>query len=104
MNKLKNKWKVESNLQFILIIIVFAITGSTSAYIIRPVLYAIGFTKQALGDAWYHGVLYILIEILAILPIYFPLLLLVGTIFGQFKFFWNFEKRMFSRMSFKKKA
>lgn len=100
MKKLKERWKIQSNLQFTLIFIVFAITGSTSAYIIRPILKGIGFTKEVLGEAWYWGILYFIIELIAIIPIYFPLLLLVGTILGQFRFFWNFEKKMLIRMGF----
>ncbi|SFU70930.1 hypothetical protein SAMN05216480_11526 [Pustulibacterium marinum] len=103
MKKLKQRWNVTSNFQLTLIFIVFAITGSTSAYIIRPILHALGFSKTFFGDIWYAKVLYIIVEIIAILPIYFPLLLLVGTVFGQFKFFWNFEKKTFSRFIKKKK-
>jgi hypothetical protein len=33
-----------------------------------------------------------------IFPIYQVLLVFFGFIFGQFKFFWNFEKKMLSRM------
>lgn len=97
MKKLKERWNVSSNLQLTLIFIAFAITGSTSAYIIRPILHSIGFSSAVFGEAWYAKVLYFIIELIAILPIYFPLLLLIGTIFGQFKFFWNFEKKMFKR-------
>ncbi|GLB49702.1 DUF6787 family protein [Neptunitalea lumnitzerae] len=95
---LKERWNVKSNLQFILILIVFAITGSTSAYIIRPIFNALGFSKDVLGTGWYWSIVYFIIELIAILPIYFPLLLLVGTLFGQYKFFWAFEKRMFTRL------
>ncbi|GLB51902.1 hypothetical protein NBRC110019_09410 [Neptunitalea chrysea] len=100
MGSLKERWNVKSNLQFTLILIVFAITGSTSAYIIRPIFSSIGFTRNILGVEWYWGIVYFIIEIIAILPIYFPLLLFVGTVFGQFKFFWNFEKKMLSRIGF----
>lgn len=100
MKKLKERWKIKSNLQLTLVFIVFAITGSTSAYIIRPILRSIGFTKEILGIEWYWSIVYFLIEIVAILPIYFPLLLLVGTCFGQYRFFWNFEKKMLIRIGF----
>jgi len=33
-----------------------------------------------------------------ILPIYNVILLLYGFIFGQFHFFWNFEKRLMRRL------
>jgi len=37
-----------------------------------------------------------------ILPIYNVVLLIYGFLFGQFKFFWEFEKRMFRRMTGRK--
>jgi hypothetical protein len=33
-----------------------------------------------------------------ILPVYNVLLLFYGAIFGQFRFFWDFEKRFFNRL------
>jgi hypothetical protein len=37
-----------------------------------------------------------------ILPVYNVFLLFYGFVFGQFRFFWNFEKRFFSRFSRRK--
>jgi hypothetical protein len=37
-------------------------------------------------------------RILVIFPIYQVILVLCGTLFGEFQFFWNFEKKMLSRM------
>ena len=41
-----------------------------------------------------------------ILPIYNVVLLLYGALFGQFRFFWEFEKRFFGRLVnvFKRKS
>lgn len=41
---------------------------------------------------WY--VLYFI----GILPVYQVVLLMYGALFGQFRFFWEFEKRMVRRM------
>ncbi len=38
MKKLKERWNVSSNWQLTIIFIVFAITGSTAAYLSKPVL------------------------------------------------------------------
>ena len=35
--------------------------------------------------------------------VYNLLLLIVGFVFGQFRFFWEFEKKFFSRFLFRKK-
>ena len=41
------------------------------------------------------------IRIFIIFPIYQVLIVLIGAIFGQFKFFWAFEKKMLVRLGFK---
>lgn len=93
MNKLKEKWGVTSNFQLVIIFIVFAITGSTSAYVTRPILEVIGITKDSM-----HPVLYWPLSLILILPVYKVLLIIIGTVFGQHIFFWNFVKKMLIRM------
>ena len=93
MNKLKQRWNITSNFQFFTILMVFAITGSTSALIAKPILTFIGITKESV-NIWLYYPLYIII----ILPIYKILLLFIGTLAGQRDFFWNFIKKMLDRM------
>jgi manganese efflux pump family protein len=92
MNKLKERWQISSNFQLIIIFIVFAITGSTASYLSKPVTHFLGITKENL--AW----VYWPFRLLIIFPVYQILLVFIGAIFGQFNFFWNFEKKMLQRM------
>src|SRR6478752_9701606 len=92
MDKLKKNWGIESNFQFAVIFIVFALTGSASAWLSKPFCFWLGITKDDLG------VLFTPIRLLLIFPIYQVLLVLIGFIFGQFKFFWGVEKKMLTRM------
>jgi hypothetical protein len=99
--RLKKKWKIETNTQLVIIFIVFAITGSASAKLAVPMLnfigvQPVGFEKIPLGI-----VLYYTIRILVIFPIYQILLIVVATLFFQFKFFWEFEKKILKRMGLK---
>ena len=96
--KLKIKWGIESNFQMTIIFIVFAITGSTSVKVARPILEYLNITTQTLPLYVYWPV-----RILLILPVYQVLLIIFGTLFGQFKFFWAFEKKMLSRFGIKLK-
>ena len=89
MEKLKQRWNITSNFQLVVIFIVFAITGSSSAYLSKPVLDWIGFTKDVVSP-WIYYPLYLIL----IFPIYQVLLISFGFISGQFKFFWEFEKKM----------
>jgi len=92
MQKLKKRWGIDSNFQIIIIFIVFAITGSASAWLSKPFCYWLGITRQEL-DFWFTPV-----RLLLIFPIYQVLLVLIGFLFGQFDFFWGFEKKMLRRM------
>ncbi len=92
MEKLKQRWGITSNLQLTIIFIVFAITGSASAYLSKPFTEWLGITKEDLGG-WFTPV-----RLIAIFPIYQVLLVVIGFLFGQFKFFWWFEKKMLKSM------
>lgn len=95
--KLKKRWQINSNLQLILILIAFSVTGSLSVMVRKPI-----FEYLAI-DSDTNLIIQIVMSILIITPTYQILLLIVGSILGQFRFFWNFEKKMLSRFSFKKK-
>ena len=91
--KLEHKWVVGQKWEMIAIFIVFAITGSSAARLAAPILDFIGLYPESIS-AW----LYWPIRIVLILPLYQILLLLFGWLFGQFQFFWAFEKKMLKRM------
>tara|TARA_R110002073_G_scaffold334200_1_gene523207 strand:- start:2710 stop:3021 length:312 start_codon:yes stop_codon:yes gene_type:complete len=95
MEKLKERWGITSNIQIILIFIVFAINGSFAAWVAEPVTNFIGITKGSIS-----GWIYWPLRILLIFPIYQLTLPIVGFVFGQFSFFWNFEKKFLSRLGF----
>ncbi|WP_108425599.1 DUF6787 family protein [Flagellimonas amoyensis] len=91
--KLEHKWKVTYKWEMIAIFIVFAITGSLSGKLAGPLVELLG-----LGREMTHPVLYWTARIVLILPIYKIILVIVGWLFGQFRFFWEFEKKMLRRM------
>jgi hypothetical protein len=92
MKALKKRWGIESNSQLAIIFIVFAITGSTSAWLSKPVCLWLGIMKEDFGF-WHTPA-----RLLIIFPLYQVLLVLIGLLFGQFKFFWAFEKKMLNRL------
>ncbi|MBC9798634.1 DUF6787 family protein [Sinomicrobium weinanense] len=93
MNKLKKRWGIRSNFQLFIILVVFALTGSSAAKLAGPFL-----TFLEIHEGEIHSFLYWTLRILLIFPIYQALLVAFGWIFGQFEFFWNFEKKMLKRM------
>lgn len=93
MKKLKQRWEIKNNWSLIAILIVFAINGSFAAWVAKPVCDFFGLTPNSLSP-W----LYWPLRILLIFPIYQFTLPIVGWCFGQFKFFWAFEKKFLSRL------
>jgi hypothetical protein len=88
--RFKKKWNIESNFQLVVILIVFAITGTSTLYVRKGIFFLLGITDET--QLWLRITLYILI----IFPAYNVMLLIVGFLFGQFKFAWEFEKKMFN--------
>lgn len=98
MQKLKERWGISSNFQLTLIFIVFAITGSSSVYVAKPFLKLIGLQLANFPEEWWGTTIYWILRILLIFPFYQILLVIYGWLFGQFKFFWAFEKKMLKRI------
>ena len=96
-NRFKERWEISSNWQAAIIFVVFGITGSVASKLAEPVTELIGLKDY--DTAWY---IYWPIRIFLIFPIYQVLLIFFGTLFGQFKFFWAFEKKMMGRFLRKK--
>ncbi len=96
VRKLQLRWNVSPR-QVIIILIVFALTGTTVVFIKKPIL-------RALFQGEDPSMIFYILYYIFILPVYNLLLLLYGFIFGQFKFFWEFEKRFFSRIFGRKRS
>ncbi|WP_340063092.1 DUF6787 family protein [Ascidiimonas aurantiaca] len=98
--KLKKRWAVQYRWEFIAVFLVFAVTGSASARISGPILHAFGFERSIFDSEWYWSLMYWIIRLLVIFPVYQILLIVFAFFFGQFRFFWDFEKKMLSRIGF----
>ncbi|PQJ17114.1 DUF6787 family protein [Nonlabens tegetincola] len=92
--KLYDKWGITKKYRMVAIFIVFAITGSLSARLSSPLLHYIGLDQLSKWIYWP-------VRLLIIFPIYQILLVAMGWLFGQFEFFWWFEKKMLSRFGIK---
>lgn len=94
---LKKKWKVD-NRQLVLILCTFAVTGTLTAYISRSITSWVGFT-----DETFWGLKFIL-RLSVLLFGYQVIILIVSFFFGQFRFFWNYEKKILQWMGVMKKS
>lgn len=89
--RLAVRWGVSPQ-RVLIILLVFACTGFTVLFLKRPLTaLVVGAGEKPL---WFSVLYYILI-----LPFYNLLLLGYGALFGQFSFFWAFEKRFLKRLT-----
>lgn len=98
LKKMQEKWGLDSIFQTVMVLIVFAFTGSTVLFL-KPLVFGL------VGLDSIEGFWGVLLYILLIFPLYQILILIYGFIFGQFAFFWNWEKQFAKRIAslFKKK-
>ena len=87
MEKLKKIFKVKSLYQLIVVFIVFGITGSLSLFVSD---YILGFLN--LNS--------FILSVLLLIMTYQVLLIIIGTLFGEFTYFWAMEKKIISRFNF----
>jgi formyltetrahydrofolate-dependent phosphoribosylglycinamide formyltransferase len=87
--RLKQKWNVNGT-QLFLILCVFAITGTTTAWLTRQVTF---WLQLDASSFWYWA-----IKIGILIFGYQVLILLFAIPFGQFNFFWKYEKKILQRM------
>jgi Family of unknown function (DUF6787) len=92
---LKVKWGVETDRRMGLIFFVFAVTGSATLFVRKFLYKSLNIDIQT---AW----LAVVVKILAIYLIYQLLLISIGTLFGERKFFTWFIKKMNYRLIGKK--
>ena len=87
MEKLKKIFKVKSLYQLIVVFIVFGITGSLSLFVSDYILDFLNLDS-------------FILSLLLLLMIYQLLLIIIGTLFGEFTYFWAMEKKIISRFNF----
>ena len=92
MQKLMVLFKAESRWQLVVIFIVFAVQYLPHMEAISPVLNFFMINTENLSP-WVFWPLRVLI----IFPIYQLLLIIIGTLAGQFRYFWEFEKKFLRR-------
>jgi hypothetical protein len=95
IKKLQNHWKLKNAQQVILVLLTFACTGSTVAYISKAGV-------KWLGIGGPNSIAYsICFRLFMFIFGYQILILFFGFIFGQFQFFWNYEKKILRWMALK---
>ena len=92
LEKIRNFLKVDNNFKLIIVFIVFGITGSLTLYVSDILFMFLDISKDK------FGYFYVFIRILIIFPIYQLLLIIIGTLFGEFKYFWQFEKKFLKKI------
>ena len=93
IQSLIEKFNAKSKTHLLIIFFVFGLSGSFSLWISSPIMSALDL-KKILNNY----PLYMFLRILIIIPIYQLILILVASIFGEFHYFWRFEKKILKRI------
>ena len=88
---LQEKWNV-SAFQLFMILCTFAVTGTTTAFISRSITAWVGFGPET------YWLWKLLLRLFILIFGYQVIILIVSFFFGQFRFFWNYEKKILRRL------
>jgi len=97
IKRLKEKWNIDSNLQFIIILVVFSVTGSAALMVRKYIFHLLGIEPDT------SLLIKIPLYIIVLIPSYQALLLIIGTLCGQFSFFYAFQKKSLSFLKLRTK-
>jgi hypothetical protein len=84
LRRLQSKWGIQSRRRFWMIMLVFALTGASILFVKDPVFAALRITPET--TLW--------IKLPVALLLYQVLLLLIGSLLGEFHFFWAKCRRL----------
>lgn len=93
--RLKNKWGLASILQVVAVLVVFSLAGSSVVFLRKSLFSLLGFNSNT--SLITKTVTYIIF----VFPAYQLLLLIYGFLLGQFRFFWEKEKKILRWISSK---
>ena len=93
IQSLIDKFGAKSKLHLFVIFLVFGLSGSLALWVSSPILLALD-----LNNKLNNYPLYIFFRVLIIIPIYQLILILIATLFGEFEYFWKFEKKFLKRI------
>ena len=92
IEKLINLFKVKNLKQLVIVFLVFSITGSLSVVLGEPII------NFFFEDSFENNFYFWIVRIIIIFPLYQILLIIIGTIFGEFRYFWRIEKKILMRL------
>lgn len=92
MERLKRRWGLKSGRQVAVVLLVFACTGFSVLYLKKRIFDFVGIDNRT------DFIIRIVAFLFIVLPLYQIILLFYGFLFGQFRFFWEFEKKIFANL------
>src|SRR5215203_4269933 len=94
LKKLQRHWKV-AGMDLFLILLTFAVTGTFTAWVSKSITAWLDIEKYTF---WWWG-----LKLLVLIMGYQVFILMFGFLFGQFSFFWRYEKKILVRIGIMKK-
>ncbi|MBN1985716.1 MAG: hypothetical protein JW761_05395, partial [Prolixibacteraceae bacterium] len=92
LQRFKEKWDIKSNFQLFVILFVFSVTGSAALVVRKMVFHMVGIQPDT------SLLIKVPLYILVLVPSYQFLLLVIGSLLGQYRFFLAYEKKTVGRL------
>lgn len=92
LERLRIRWNLKNTTAVWLVLLTFACTGTTVAYLSRAIVHWIEWHDP--NHFWERLALKSFVFIFG----YQIIILCFGWVFGQFQFFWNYEKKIWNRI------
>ena len=87
-DRLKARWGLQSNYQVVAVFLVFSLAGSMILPVRKFLFHLLQYNEQT--PFWLKTITWLII----VFPTYQFFLLVFGSLLGQFRFFWEKEKKM----------
>ncbi len=97
LEKLKQRWNLKTNLDVIMVLVMFSLAGTSSVWMKKPLFAYFDISK---GETTLDFIKYILLYIMFFMPLYQLALLFWGFVLRQWEFAWTFEKKILKRFTY----
>ncbi|MAJ14164.1 MAG: hypothetical protein CMN44_04210 [SAR116 cluster bacterium] len=86
------RFNAKSLKHLVIIFVIFGISGTCTLIITEPII-----NLLKMNEIFQNSLILIFLRVIIIIPLYQIILLSIGYIFGEFNYFYNFEKKIYKK-------
>ncbi len=93
IEKLIKRFNAKSFNHLVIIFVVFGISGTVTLIITEPIINLLKMT-----ELFQNSLILLFLRVIILIPLYQIILILIGYIFGEFNYFYTFEKKIYKKI------